>query len=510
MADVKPPDEPPKLALVTAEDAAEQDGVGDFDPPSRTFDGEDFLFHLYRGSELLQDNCVSEAKEELERALSMQPRDTEGQGLLGVVYFRLGLYPRAISIYEDIIRACPREVTPRINLALCYFKTGQSVQARDMLEEVIRLVPDHTRAWGYLGLVFERLGEHTKALHAFERAGQPQMVRRMQALVEASEDARESTPPEAAEVRRAAADAVQELDGHSELPAPFERVAELAGDETSPSGHWRAIELGREPMPPKGKPSRRPSLIGRFGPAVPPLPLPLEATGISVLPPAPPPPASLPPIPARNPNALADESLLYFPESSSVGTTPEGLVLVRIQESFASRVDLLHVLLPAQREFASEAARRRFAGRESDEPMVGRGQPLVWLRGAGNLVLKASSQRKLLAIQLVQDFIFLREDHLAGFEGTLRYENGRMTTGNAEHVPMVQLSGDGAVVLEARGTLRAVQVSAERPISLRAEHVWGWTGRLLANPLDPASTPNQVHGFVTLNGDGAVFIETES
>ena len=59
--------------------------------PSNVFAGEDFLFHLYRGSELLQDNHVEQAKEELERALKLQPRDSEGQGLLGVVYFRLGM-----------------------------------------------------------------------------------------------------------------------------------------------------------------------------------------------------------------------------------------------------------------------------------------------------------------------------------------------------------------------------------------------------------------------------------
>ena len=61
---------------------------------------EDFLFHLYRGSELLQENRVLEAKEELEFALTMQPSDPKGQDLLGAVYFRLGLYPRAIQIYE--------------------------------------------------------------------------------------------------------------------------------------------------------------------------------------------------------------------------------------------------------------------------------------------------------------------------------------------------------------------------------------------------------------------------
>src|SRR5262249_13981675 len=97
--------------------------------PSSAFHGEDFPVRLYRGSELVQDNCVSEAKEELERALRFQPRDSEGQGLLGIVYFRLGMYPRAIGIYEELIKNFPAEITPRVNLALCYLKTGQQHQA---------------------------------------------------------------------------------------------------------------------------------------------------------------------------------------------------------------------------------------------------------------------------------------------------------------------------------------------------------------------------------------------
>src|SRR5437773_10638025 len=91
---------------------------------------EDFLFHLYRGSELLQDNRVHEAKEELEQALHLQPRDAKGQDLLGVVYFRLGLFPRAIAIYEQLRRKNPRDTALLLNLALCYLKTGQPMPAR--------------------------------------------------------------------------------------------------------------------------------------------------------------------------------------------------------------------------------------------------------------------------------------------------------------------------------------------------------------------------------------------
>src|SRR5215831_6286101 len=83
--------------------------------PSTDTANEDFLFHLYRGSELLQDNRVHEAKEELEQALHLQPRDVKGHDLLAVVYFRLGLFPRAIAIYEQLRRKNPRDTALLLN-----------------------------------------------------------------------------------------------------------------------------------------------------------------------------------------------------------------------------------------------------------------------------------------------------------------------------------------------------------------------------------------------------------
>src|SRR5580658_8342421 len=157
---------------------------GSMPPPAiadagRDVASEDFLFHLYRGSELLQDNRVLEAKEELEQALTLQPRDPKGQDLLAVVYFRIGHYPRAIQIYEQLKRDNPRDPSLKLNLALCYLKTGQAQAARTELEDVVRLHPTHKRAWGYLGLAHERLGDLLKAVSAFERAGHAQMARRV-------------------------------------------------------------------------------------------------------------------------------------------------------------------------------------------------------------------------------------------------------------------------------------------------------------------------------------------
>src|SRR5579859_7497637 len=152
-------------------------------PPSadsvREVAQEDFLFHLYRGSELLQENRVLEAKEELEFALTMQPSDPKGQDLLGAVYFRLGLYPRAIQIYESLSLQFSRDTSIKINLALCYLKTGQPEPARRTLQDAVRLSPDHKRAWGYLGLALQKLGELDQAQIAFERGGRLTMARKV-------------------------------------------------------------------------------------------------------------------------------------------------------------------------------------------------------------------------------------------------------------------------------------------------------------------------------------------
>lgn len=465
-------------------------------PTGAGFDGEDFLFHLYRGSELLQDNCVAEAKEELERALSMQPRDIEGQGLLGVVYFRLGLYPRAIQIYEDIIRACPREASPRVNLALCYLKTGQSQQAREALEEVLRLAPDHRRAWGYLGLVHERLGDFAKALASFERAGQPQMVRRMQQQIEQSERAQAGHPPEREELRQAAALAVQELD-NEEQPGPFLGIRENDATRASELGHWRATEPGEEVVPAPPRQVRMPSLVGRFGPAVP-------SISESLAPP------SARPQPKETeapPSELASFLILPFPNDVGVTLNPDGLALIRTKQGFVARASAIRVLIPERANFKFEGIQRRTRGRELDEPLGGLSGPLLLLEGSGNLVLAPTPDHHLTASTLKDEFVYLREHQLVGFDAALRHENGRLTASTGDHVPMVQLAGSGAVIVESVGVLRALEVRAERPITLRFEQVLGWTGRLLPNPLSAEESPGGVPGFIGFSGDGAVFLE---
>ncbi len=221
-------------------------GIGpDSDVPNEGAN-EDFLFHLYRGSELLQDNRAHEAKEELERALHLQPHDTKGQDLLAVVYFRLGLYPRAISIYEQLRRLNPRDPALLLNLALCYLKTGQAALARRDLEVLLTINPSHARGWGYLGLACERLGALADAQRAFEQGGHAPMARRMA-------DRRASQLPapiagessSSREMREVVAAAFEELDA-GELSFALAEPASDSSDasERAPNS-WSPVELGQ-------------------------------------------------------------------------------------------------------------------------------------------------------------------------------------------------------------------------------------------------------------------------
>ncbi len=473
----------------SGEAEAEADSVGQ---PG----GEDFLFHLYRGSELLQDNCVEEAKEELERALRMQPRDIEGQGLLGVVYFRLGLYPRAIEIYEEIIRGVPNDITPRVNLGLCYLKTGQYAPARAALEEVIRREPQHTRAWGYLGLIFERLGEYPKAQAAFERASQPQLARRMQQLVEElthSHAQSPSEPPEQQEVRRAAADAVDEL--NAEEDAAFSRADPRASLDPSRSGRWRALEPGEEQLPPLSRAPRRPSMVGRFGPAVPSVPPPAELGERQA------------PLRSLPPSSLVQASELIPPTPGMRVTLPRpGAVVVRVEVGFALRRSALLALSHDQKPFRRLDLKRRARGRETEEPFGGGGE---WssLEGAGFLTLTAERDHVVTVFDLAGEFVYVRESALLGFDSSARYENGRLPGTLGVQVPVVQFSGNGLVLVESERRPSSLVVSAERPLMLRNERVLGWTGRLLAHAVEQDSSPTQAPGFVSFAGDGAVLLD---
>ncbi len=430
-----------------------------------SFDGEEFLYHLFRGGELLQDNYVNEAKEELERALAMQPRDIEGQGLLGVVYFRLGMYPRAIDIYEDILRVLPHEITPRINLALCYLKTGQSPLARDALEAAVERAPDHRRAWGYLGIVYERLGELNKALTAFERAGQPSMAERIAQAIErlAAELPATAAPTERLAAPQSAAHTLAEIDqAHAELyPAPPGERASAAPVESTARALGPWIDVAAT-VPPAGAA-----------------------------------PAALSALLERRPLALG-------PSERWRQLDPQRL-LVRVTPSLAVRRYAAR-LVRARGPLATLELQRQARGQALGGPLGG-SQPLVLLEGDAECLVGVERADTLSAWELHQQTLYVREERLVGFSGTLTHEVGRLTREQGAPLPMVQLAGDGVVLVAHHATLHALPLEEADDTAVAADDVIAWVGRLLPRPLPHGEAPGGVHGLVAFSGRGTLLLD---
>jgi uncharacterized protein (AIM24 family)/Flp pilus assembly protein TadD len=480
---------------------------------------EDFLYHLYRGSEMLQDNRVLEAKEELEQALTLQPRDPKGQDLLAVVYFRVGLYPRAIQIYEQLKRDNPRDPSLKLNLALCYLKTGQALAARGELEDVVRLHPTHKRAWGYLGLAYERLADLTKAVAAFERAGHAQMARRVgEKLAKAERADRDrgngrersaATPIGDAEVRGAAAAAFEELDAGE---ISFSLAEPITGSQQS--GTWRAVEPGA----PQGAPSER-HIEGWTVPPSAEAVASMRAEEIAGSPaegaatPLPSPPG-MPgkhavPMPLAH---LARATRLVFPESAGVRLQPSGVALVRTTGSsqgggrpFAARVESVRVHVGA---IVTEVLPRRTRGKSTGESFGGVASPIASLAGTGELVLSPRPSHTVVPFAMAEEIVTVREEVLLGFELVgLTYENGKLALGDGESAHVVQLRGTGAVLIELLEHLQSIDIHEGRPILVRRECLVGWTGaKISPRALPPSEAPSGQRGLLSLAGDGTVFL----
>ncbi len=434
-------------------------------PPPPGDPGEDFLFHLYRGGELLQDNRIHEAKAELEQALALSPADPKGQDLLGVVYFRLGLFPRAIGIFEKLVADFPEALEPRVNLALCFLKTGQPARARQELEKVVSHHAGHVRAWGYLGLAHQALGDVDRALHAFTRGGHDAMARRLM-------DATAGSPPPTQ--RRPMIGSFQEIDRSGDL-SPSSALPQ------SLSAGWDALLAAAETTPP-----------ARTTPAAP----------------APPTMTAQADPPQRGPLSAADlgrRHTLHFPAEGKSLLHPGGVLLVSPTNGFVVRPSLVRSMAYAS-GIRHKPVMRRMRGRALEEPLGGEGDPLVEIEGRGELVLAPLAEHELMAIGMEEEPLYLREDLLGGFEATMSFENGRMPAGDGEAVGMVQLRGPGTLVARLGAPFLALDVREGKNAALHAPSVLGWMGRVIPRALPPSEAPAGARSFVVFSGEGTVLL----
>ena len=161
-------------------------------------ESDSFLELLNRGSDLFAAGELEQAREALEAAVALRPRDPKAASLLGLCYFKLEKLDEAAQIYTALAHDNPLDVTLHVNLGLVELKRGRPSAAIRALEVAVNLAPGHRRAHNDLGLAYYENGEIERAREAFLQAGAEAMVEKMEAALRdrsAGKEGSESPPP---------------------------------------------------------------------------------------------------------------------------------------------------------------------------------------------------------------------------------------------------------------------------------------------------------------------------
>jgi Mitochondrial biogenesis AIM24/Tetratricopeptide repeat len=428
-----------------------------------------FLGHLASAADLVSAGRFREAETEVLEALSITPGDLRSLKLLALVRFKLGRFDESRSLCHEIAASLPSDAGIHLKLGLIALKLDRLDEAVFELETAARLAPDDLRSWNYLGFVHARRGERSRAAAAFRRAGQEALA----VETENQGSPEGQSPPSTIAATATAGEAV---------PGPVASESERSGPAHAKRG--AAVEpRGQEPRYDSGRFWAAPEDVVSGAPGTM-TASPLVGFAVSGLGPAP-------------------------DQTARIGVA----VRLAITDGAFVRTDAVVACSGVVRW---EEAQRRVHGRPSGERLGDPEAPFLRVRGrAGELFVSAPrGAGRLVPLLLENDVLYLREECVVAFEGTVSWEYG--------HIPrapfgMLQFRGRGLVVICVRGEPGAVKVSPERPVQAAAQHLLGWVGRAVAHGglLDLGGTAATSAGalpgplLITCEGEGVVLFDVE-
>jgi tetratricopeptide (TPR) repeat protein len=426
-----------------------------------------FVAHLASAGELVAAKRFGEAEGEILRALSASPADAKALTLLALVRYKLGRLEDAHATYRELAGAAPHDAGARRNLGLLALKLERIDDALPDLEMAVRIAPGDGRAWSYLGYAYAKKGEVVQAAAAFRRAGQ---------------DALANELDQAAKVQRP--------------PTPISR----GGSGSGSLGRPVALAPPLPPMPPAVAAEKRPPSWKEPSARRPEdlVPARVEAAAHAVESGRGSPETVDPPQPREvEPVPLLSFVLARLGQAPSP-SIPAGALRLAIADEAHARAD---AILAGSGTLNWEPGVRRAQGRGSSEPM-GRegGAPFFRLTGGGEIWIAGATDR-WLPLRLADDVLYVREDRVLAFEGSLTWEAGAVpNTG----LRMLQFRGRGTVALELPTDAIAIKVTDDKPTLLSAARLYGWVGRLVPHGARmPGTAPFQLG----CQGEGVVLLE---
>jgi uncharacterized protein (AIM24 family)/outer membrane protein assembly factor BamD (BamD/ComL family) len=157
--------------------------------------------------------------------------------------------------------------------------------------------------------------------------------------------------------------------------------------------------------------------------------------------------------------------------------------------------------------FEVEPVNRRYRGRRTDSFFGGTEHPLFAALGDGTAWLSAGDD-DVTVLALGEEEAYLLEERILAFSGGLVWENGRLPEEGSRDLDIVHLRGKGSVALLASGSLFALEVDKERPVTVAADRLVGWSGPLVPSRAAFPGLPESVErpSIVRFDGTGRVLL----
>jgi uncharacterized protein (AIM24 family) len=156
---------------------------------------------------------------------------------------------------------------------------------------------------------------------------------------------------------------------------------------------------------------------------------------------------------------------------------------------------------------------KRFRGRATEKPFGAGARAVLRASGEGAL-LYASGAGRFTVLALEGAAAYFREEAVFAFDGAIAFENGRVASTAGGDLDLIHLRGEGAVVLETRGDIAALDVVDGAPVRVRADALVGWAGALTPHVAPLATAPAAAEGaqagaaaVVELSGCGRVLFD---
>jgi tetratricopeptide (TPR) repeat protein len=129
-------------------------------------------FFTYRASLLLAVGRVDEANADIERALRLEPNDSEALALQTIIAVVQNDKDKALTIAQQAVEANPDSATARIALSYAQQARFDLQGARASVQKAVELDPANALAWARLAELHASFGDLSKALKAARQAVQ--------------------------------------------------------------------------------------------------------------------------------------------------------------------------------------------------------------------------------------------------------------------------------------------------------------------------------------------------